>query len=98
MARLMESYGKNYVAVLQDGKERKPVCSMWDPIVAPSFDEEGKKRYLDWLSMEYGGDIEIFNKAYGTAKAGFLEIRKRRLLVCVPLSGLRFFFGGRCKK
>lgn len=76
VARLMESYGENYVTVLQDGKERKPICSMWDPIVAPSFDEEGKARYLNWLSREYHGDIEQFNQAYGTSKADFFELEK----------------------
>ena len=49
VARVLESYGENYVAVTVNGRERKPICSMWDPIVAPSFDEEGRKRYLHWL-------------------------------------------------
>jgi len=26
---------------------------MWDPVVAPSFDEDGKKRYRSWLEKRY---------------------------------------------
>lgn len=73
---LMKTYGDNYVTVLYGGKERKPVCSMWDPIVAPSFDKEGRRRYIDWLSREYGGDIRLFNKAYGVSKKSFDELEK----------------------
>lgn len=76
VARLMKTYGENYVTVVQDGRERKPICSMWDPIVAPSFDEEGRKRYLTWLSREYQGEIESFNQAYGVSKMDFSELKK----------------------
>ena len=41
-----------------------PICSMWDPIVAPSFDKEGRKRYLDWLEKRYNGSITKLNEAY----------------------------------
>lgn len=76
VARLMEAYGDNYVTVLCEGRERKPICSMWDPIVAPSFDEEGKSRYLRWLSDEYQGDIRLFNQAYGVEKESFASLEK----------------------
>ncbi len=76
VAGLMESYGENYVTVLHEGRERKPICSMWDPIVAPSFDEEGKSRYLRWLSNEYQGDIRLFNQAYGVQKESFESLEK----------------------
>lgn len=76
VAGLMESYGENYVTLLHEGRERKPICSMWDPIVAPSFDEEGRKRYLRWLSNEYRGDIRLFNQAYGVRKESFASLEK----------------------
>ncbi|MGN0773449.1 MAG: alpha-amylase family protein [Candidatus Ventricola sp.] len=47
-----------------------PICSMWDPIVAPSFDEEGQQRYKTWLKARYG-DIRAFNAAYRTDFASF---------------------------
>ncbi len=76
VAGLMKIYGDNYVTIVYDGRERKPVCSMWDPIVAPSFDEEGRRRYLKWLSREYQGDIRLFNQAYGLDKVCFEELEK----------------------
>ena len=76
VARVLESYGENYVAVTVNGRERKPICSMWDPIVAPSFDEEGRKRYLHWLENEYQGDIGLFNRAYGVEKTSFDTLEK----------------------
>lgn len=76
VAGLMKSYGENYVTVLHEGRERKPICSMWDPIVAPSFDEEGKSRYLSWLAKEYQGDIQLFNQAYGVNKESFESLEK----------------------
>ena len=75
-AGIMKAYGKNYVTVLLDGKERRPVCSMWDPIAAPSFDEEGKRRYRDWLFREYKGSIRLFNESYGTQKKSFYDLEK----------------------
>lgn len=74
VAGLMKTYGENYVTVVTDQKERKPICSMWDPIVAPSFDAEGKKRYLDWLRNTYQGDIGLFNRAYGVEKTDFYAL------------------------
>ena len=57
-----------------DGKEVIPVCSMWDPVVAPSFDEEGKLRYLDFLRTLYEGDIDRLNQSYGTAVESFTQL------------------------
>lgn len=57
-----------------DGKEVIPVCSMWDPVVAPSFDEEGKLRYLDFLRTLYEGDIGRLNQNYGTAVDSFTQL------------------------
>ncbi len=64
---LMELYGGNHVR-LPDG--RLPVCSMWDPVVAPSFDGDGDARYRDFLRIRYGS-IEAFNAAYHTSYTSF---------------------------
>lgn len=53
---------------------RKPMCSMWDPIIAPSFDTEGRSRYLTWLKNRYQGDIRQLNADYGTHAASFEEL------------------------
>ncbi len=74
--RIMKTYGENYVTILLNGQERKPICSMWDPIAAPSFDAEGRQRYLSWLSEQYEGDITLFNQAYGVSKKSFEELQK----------------------
>ena len=63
--QMMELYSDNYCVCDNDGKLVKPVCSMWDPVVAPSFDEEGRNRYRAFLKKIYDGDIEKLNKAYG---------------------------------
>lgn len=47
---------------------------MWDPVVAPSFDEDGKKRYRSWLEKRYNGDIKTFNRFYKTEANSFETI------------------------
>ena len=49
---------------------------MWDPIVAPSFDEEGQRRYRTWLKQQYPG-IADFNAAYGAHFNSFEELRPK---------------------
>ena len=51
-----------------------PVCSMWDPVVAPSFDEEGRQRYREFLRMLYDGDISRLNRSYGTSVGDFSQL------------------------
>lgn len=65
---LFRTWGDDVTTV----QEKRPLlCSMWDPIVAPSFDEEGRKRYLDWLRAFYEGDINALNAAYGSCYPSF---------------------------
>lgn len=61
---LLQSYSENYVKVQTECGEKMPICSMWDPIVAPSFDNEGRERYLNWLEKRYDGSITKLNGAY----------------------------------
>lgn len=80
--RIMERYGEGCERCLAGNAEHQPenapekravipVCSMWDPVVAPSFDEEGRKRYLSYLQEVYHGDIESLNHAYGIKVESF---------------------------
>ena len=75
VAQLMENYGSNHTIIEVNGQERKPLCSMWDPIVAPSFDREGKARYLSWLEKKYANDVEALNSAYGLCADSFMELK-----------------------
>ena len=70
---LLETYPEGQAAIRINGEERLPICSMWDPIVAPSFDEDGQQRYQEWLQNRYS-DITAFNNAYGTAFQSFDEL------------------------
>lgn len=70
--RIMESYGKGCQrCVTEEGEEVIPVCSMWDPVVAVSFDEEGQNRYRSYLKKFYHNDIQKLNKNYGICAQDF---------------------------
>ena len=70
--RIMESYGEGCQrCVTEEGKEVIPVCSMWDPVVAASFDKEGRDRYRAYLKKLYKGDIEALNEKYGIQAESF---------------------------
>ncbi len=45
--------------------------TMFEPIPKPSFDAEGRTRYLGWLARRYGGDIGRLNQRYGTNAESF---------------------------
>ena len=70
---LMRLYRVGHVQMDVDGEPRLPMCSMWDPIAAPSFDAEGQQHYRAWLARRYG-DIAAFNAAYGTPFADFAAL------------------------
>lgn len=71
---LMKLYGSGQAKILADSQERLPICSMWDPIVAPSFDDEGRERYIGWLKARWHGSIEDLNKAYGLNLSSFAQL------------------------
>ncbi|WP_099469531.1 type 1 glutamine amidotransferase family protein [Konateibacter massiliensis] len=73
---LLRYYGENNTRIMVNQEEKKPICSMWDPIVAPSFDEDGRKRYLSWLEKNYG-DIESLNRAYRVKFSAFDELEPK---------------------
>lgn len=77
--RIMERYGAGCERCLavQDGTSREvvPICSMWDPVAAPSFDEEGIRRYTDFLADLYKGDIRMLAQAYQIRAESFSALR-----------------------
>jgi hypothetical protein len=48
--------------------------TMFDPIPKPSFDAEGRVRYVTWLADRYGGDITSLNRRYGTTATSFDDL------------------------
>ena len=47
--QMMTLYRENYCECESKGKSVMPTCSMWDPIVCQSYDEEGTERYRKYL-------------------------------------------------
>lgn len=72
---LLKLYGSKMLQVCGEEGRLLPICSMWDPIVAPSFDEDGRDRYLKWLQEQYG-TIQNLNKAYHSEFQSFAELEK----------------------
>lgn len=67
---LMHMYGEGHAEFAGDGP-RKPVQTMFDPIVKPSFDEDGRQRYLAWLESRYQGNIQLLNERYHITAESF---------------------------
>ena len=72
---LFSTYNNGVSEAEINGKDVMPTCTMWDPITAPSFDDEGRERYLAWLESEYGS-ISKLNAAYSKKFASFAELKK----------------------
>ncbi len=70
---LFKLYKDNHTTINDNDEKMFPVCTMWDPIAMPSFDENGKKRYLTWLENKYR-DIDILNEKYKINVKDFSEI------------------------
>mgnify|MGYP002851961351 FL=1 len=51
--QIMTHYDNGICTCDINGKRVKPTCTMWDPIVAVSFDDEGIVRYQYFLKKEY---------------------------------------------
>ncbi len=79
---LLKLYGdqNGHSAFELDGKERLPMTSMWDPIAAPSFDQDGIPRYKGFLQQRWGS-IKRLNAAYGSDFAAFEELKPENWLI-----------------
>lgn len=71
---LMRLYRAGHAQITVDAHPRLPMCSMWDPIAAPSFDAEGQNHYRSWLRQRYG-TIAAFNAAYEADHADFATLQ-----------------------
>ena len=75
----MVEHVRGLLARYGDGMHRTPdgriiMQTMFDPIPKPSFDEEGRTKYLTWLEKRYAGDVGLLNDRYGTDIKGFDEL------------------------
>lgn len=62
------------------GMHRRPdgrivMQTMFDPIPKPSFDAEGREKYLAWLATRHGNDIARLNARYGIQAASFSALQ-----------------------
>lgn len=54
VSQMLRKWGS--LAIGSEGEERIPIVSMWDPITAPCFSEEGRARYLSFISRRLGDE------------------------------------------
>lgn len=59
------------------------ICSMWDPIVSPSFDPDGEREYLSFLKGKYES-IDDLNRVYSSSYRSFDELRIGDLWIDIP--------------
>lgn len=69
---LLKLYGKG---MRRTAAGRIIMQTMFEPIPKPSFDVEGKQKYLAWLENRYGGDIAKMNHRYGLAATSFSALK-----------------------
>lgn len=69
---LLKLYGKG---MRRNADGRIIMQTMFEPIPKPSFDAEGKQKYLGWLEQRYGGDIAKLNQRYGLAAKSFAGLQ-----------------------
>jgi hypothetical protein len=69
---LLKLYGKG-IHRRADG--HLVMMTMWEPIPKPSFDAEGKTKYLAWLQNRYHGDTAKLNQRYGLNVKSFSELK-----------------------
>jgi hypothetical protein len=74
LAGLIGRMGEGHLEVEAEGGDRLlPMVTMFEPWVVPSFDEEGRGRYLGFLADRYGS-VEALNERYGSNFGSFGEI------------------------
>ncbi|MFM8830922.1 MAG: hypothetical protein ACKOHM_07950, partial [Spartobacteria bacterium] len=70
---LMRLYRDKHVRFTNSGP-KLPIHTMFDPALKPSFDPEGRKKYLVWLERRYHGDISKLNKRYALSATTFADL------------------------
>lgn len=69
---LLKLYGKG---MRRNGDGKIIMQTMFEPIPKPSFDLEGKQKYLNWLEKRYCGDIAELNQRYALNAKSFSELK-----------------------
>ncbi|HSV14499.1 MAG TPA: hypothetical protein VLI90_09575, partial [Tepidisphaeraceae bacterium] len=72
---LLNLYGKGMRRRTVGSSEAIVMQTMFEPIPKPSFDDEGRQRYLAWLQRRYGGDIAKLNQRYQLNPKSFEQLR-----------------------
>lgn len=70
---LLKLYGRG-MRRRADAPERVVMQTMFEPIPKPSFDDEGRQRYIAWLQLHYAGDIASLNQRYQLSAKSFSEL------------------------
>jgi hypothetical protein len=76
----MVDHVKGLLKLYGDGMRRNEdgkiiMQTMFEPIPKPSFDGEGRERYLNWLEKRYQGDTAKLNNRYGLKAVSFSELQ-----------------------
>jgi hypothetical protein len=69
---LLKLYGKG---MRRNADGKIIMQTMFEPIPKPSFDAEGKQKYLAWLEKRYGGDIAKLNQRYQLKAKSFSKLK-----------------------
>ena len=69
---LLKLYGKG---MRRNAGGKIIMQTMFEPIPKPSFDAEGKQKYLAWLEKRYAGEIARLNERYSLSAKSFSELR-----------------------
>ena len=92
--QILQMYGEGCTTCRLGQKQVLPTCTMWDPIAAPSFDQDGIERYQKFLKEKYKNNISLFNERYDldiddfkfiNELLGYEEVKTRGLLVFCDL-------------
>jgi len=76
----MVEHVRGLLALYGQGMRRRPdgrviMQTMFEPIPKPSFDAEGRGKYLAWLEQRYNGILGLLNQRYGLAVKSFSELQ-----------------------
>ena len=69
---LLKLYGKG---MRRNSAGQIIMQTMFEPLPKPSFDAEGKQKYLGWLEKHYRGDIGRLNQRYGLKAKSFAGLK-----------------------
>lgn len=70
---LLNHMEQNHLTARHEGEDMLPVVTFFEPWITPSFDKDGRDRYVSWLEARYGS-IDKINERYGTSYGSFDDI------------------------